>query len=156
MEVECPVCSGKAKSIFLVYRIPHFGEVMLTSVSCQKCKYKASDVFILKDEKPKRYKVKVDSEEKLNYRVIRSPYGNIQIPELGIAITATGFSEAFITNIDGLILRIEDTIREKIMNEQNKEKVKEILKKLEKARKGEIKFTLILEDVTGNSAIIPR
>ncbi len=156
IHTKCPVCGGDAISIFTTYHIPKFGEALLTSISCEQCKYKSSDVLILKEDNPKRFKVKIDSPEKLNYRVIRSSYGNIKIPELGIEILATGFSEGFITNVDGLILRIEDVLRDKIMTEENKEKVENLLKKLEAARTGRITFTLILEDKTGNSAIIPN
>ncbi len=156
MNTKCPVCSGDAELIIVVYNIPLFGEALLTSVSCKECNYKSSDIIILREKKPKRYKLFVDSEKKLNARVIRSPYGNIHIPELGIDIKSTGFSEAFITNVEGLLIRLQDVIRERIMTHENKKKSESLLKRIDEARSGRMKFTLIIEDETGNSAIISQ
>ncbi len=152
--VKCPVCGKKAKSTFSVYYIPRFGEALLTSISCDNCGYKSSDVIIAREDNPKRFELKVDSEEKLNCRVIRSSHGDIILPEFGIEIRSTGFSEGFITNIDGLLLRIEDVLKEKVMNKENAEKVEELIERLEKAREGKEVFRVIIEDKTGNSAIL--
>ncbi len=139
---------------FLRYNIPHFGEAVLTSIYCEHCGYKSSDVIIAKEENPKEYRLVVDTPEKLNYKVIRSSYGSIKIPEAGLEIKATGFSEGYITNVEGVILRVIDDLNEKIKTPENEEKIKEIISKLELFRSGKEKFTIEIEDPTGNSAII--
>ncbi len=151
-KIKCPVCKGDARAVIEKYEIPNFGEAILSTIECD-CGYKSSDVIIPMEGKKKTYKLVVDDESKLNYRVIRSSHCDIKIPELGLEIKSTGFSEAFITNVDGLLIRIEEVVKSNFP--QSKE-LDEFLDKLELARKGKLKFTLILEDRTGNSAIIPR
>ncbi len=152
-KIQCPVCKGDARYIVERYNIPNFGEAILSTISCD-CGYKSSDVLIPSEGKKKvRYEVVIDSPQKLNYRVIRSSHCDISIPELGVDIKSTGFSEGFITNVDGLLMRIEENVKN---NFSNTDKLKKFIQKLESARNGEISFTIVLEDKTGNSAIIPR
>ena len=144
IKIRCPVCGQEAMSTFLVYNIPNFGEAVLTSISCQHCGYKSSDVILTEDSNPKRYVLVIDSPEKLDYRVIRSSHGNIKIPELGLEIKSTGFTDGYITNVEGVLLRIEDDLREKIRNKQNEKQIDELIERIRKLREGKTKFTLSL------------
>ena len=50
MIIKCPACGieGVAKSIMKQLEVPHFGEVMETTIQCPKCGFKHSDIIITK------------------------------------------------------------------------------------------------------------
>ena len=152
----CPVCGRDIKILSSVYEVPYFGEVLLTSISCE-CGYKHSDSIITEIKEPRRYKIKIDSNN-LFTKVIRSSSGTIRVPELGVDIEPGPASQAFITNLEGILSRIEDVVKmARNWNSDDREKVERcnlILDKIDKTLKGEAELTLILEDPFGNSAII--
>ena len=90
--------------------------------------------------------------------IFRSKTCKISSPELGFNISPGIASEPMITTIEGLLNKVKDyAITMYVLNEdvETKNKVMEFLETIDKALKGEIKFTIILEDPLGNSAIKP-
>ncbi len=159
MKSLCPVCNRQTLEVrFNVHKIPYFGEVMESSIYCDNCKFKHADVIILEEKEPCRYILKVEEEEDLFARVIRSSQGIIKVPELGVEITPGAFSYGFITNVEGVLLRIEEVLHTlKRWEGENKEKlrkIKELLDDIEEMKKAKKSFTIIIEDKSGNSAII--
>ncbi len=154
--MNCPVCGREIKIFSSVYEVPYFGKVLLTSISCE-CGYKHSDSIITEIKEPRRYTIKIDSNN-LFTKVIRSSSGTIRIPELGVDIEPGPASQAFITNLEGILSRVEDIVKiARNWNSDDSEKVKRcnlILDKIDRTLKGEEELTLILEDPFGNSAII--
>ncbi len=152
IRTKCPIC-GKDSLVFsaLDYEVPYFGKVLLTNVKCDECGYKHSDVFSVEVKEPSEVKFRVLSEEDLMVRVVKSSNATIEIPELGIKIEPGPASEAYISNVEGVLIRIEEVLKSKFL--ENKKKVKELLKKIKRMREGKGEFTLIIKDPTGNSAI---
>jgi len=68
------------------------------------------DTLILAQRSPVHYEMKVKSVEDLDARVVRSTSGTIRIPELGIDIEPGAASESFVSNIEGVIERVEEDI----------------------------------------------
>ena len=93
----------------------------------------------------------------MSVRVIRSTSGTVRVPEWGIDIEPGPASEGYITNVEGIIERIESVVHmAKKWSEQPEEHVKAdwLLRQMEMAREGKAAFTLVIEDPLGNSAII--
>ncbi|MDK2929671.1 MAG: zinc finger protein, partial [Methanococcus sp.] len=70
--MDCPIC-GKEDSLKLITQeleIPYFGKVIETTILCEACKYKKSDIFPVDVKEPKRYTLTVEDEYDLNKRVI--------------------------------------------------------------------------------------
>ena len=155
--VSCPVCFKKTfRIIQKTDTIPYFGEVLETFASCDECGYKTSDILPLeKKSAPVRQKQKISSESDLNIRVVKSKFATIKIPEIKLKIEPGPGSEAFITNVEGILIRILRQIKgfQKINPKQKKEYEKIILN-LEKMKQGKKKFTLVLNDKTGQSAML--
>jgi zinc finger protein len=65
-------------------------------------------------------------------------------------------SEGFISNVDGVLARIEDVLRFLASSLEGRENQRANLmpRKSERARKGTLRFTLVLKDPFGNSTII--
>ena len=159
---DCPICGGKGtlKAIQHIHEIPYFGKVMESTIICEKCGYRNADVMILEDRPPKLYTVKVENEKDLFTRVVRSKSGTIELEEIGVKIEPGPASEGFITNVEGVLERVRETLlmaREFRKGEGDEEAVKkadEILQYIEDVKEGKKPLTVKIADPLGNSALI--
>ncbi|MCX8172190.1 MAG: ZPR1 zinc finger domain-containing protein, partial [Archaeoglobaceae archaeon] len=130
--------------------------ILLTSISCE-CGFKHADSIVLGEKEPVRYKIKANRNN-LFTKVIRSTSGTIRIPELGISVEPGPASQAFITNLEGVLSRIADIVRVAMKwNENDVEKVKRcewILERIRQVIEGDEELTILLEDPFGNSLIL--
>jgi len=155
---RCPICGKESDLQFLPYNIPHFGDAILFVAACPSCGYRSTDVRILSENKAKqrRYELVVSSAQDLNVRVIRSSFGRIEIPELGVTVDPKE-GDSFISTVEGVLKRVERVV--KMLNRDvvgdKKKRAEQILVKIDEIKAGKASMTLILEDPTGNSAIIP-
>jgi zinc finger protein len=156
--INCPVCSAEFKLDWNVQELPHFGEAMLISGVCS-CGFKHSDTILLSQKSPCRSTLSISSIDDLDARVIRSSSGTIRIPELGVVIEPGFASESYISNVEGVLDRIEGVVRFATNGSRNADNSEitrngeQILDNLDQARKGQFKLTIILEDPLGISII---
>ena len=156
--LDCPVCGGKGT--FKIFSnqldIPYFGKVLETTMVCERCKYRRSDIIPLEVKEPKRYILRVSNEEDLNKRVVRSSTGYIRIPELGFEVKPGPASEGYISNVEGVLNRLEDALKMLIrwVDGEERRRGEEILRKIGDVKEGRDSITLIIEDPLGHSAII--
>jgi zinc finger protein len=138
--------------------IPHFGEAMVIAGVCD-CGYRHSDTILLSQKEPVRFTLQISSIEDLDARVIRSSSGTLRIPEIGVDIEPGFASESYISNVEGVLDRIEGIVEfatrsaREAGSQEATEKGEEILANIALAREGRFPMTLILEDPLGNSAI---
>jgi len=156
LTTTCPVC-GKKELIVedYLYEMPLVGKVLISVSKCKNCNYKHNDVRAVDSHGPQRISFKVNEPQDLGVLVVRSSSATIKIPDLGIEITPGPAAQGFITTIEGILDRILDALsvmkNDPEMRERDiKEKEEEILK----AKKGQKRFTLIIEDPEGVSRII--
>jgi zinc finger protein len=157
MLIDCPVCNEikTAESQIKTEKIPYFGEVMETSILCKVCGYKHVDIIALDHKDPIRYEIEI-SKDKLSNRVVRSQSATVSIPELGIKVEPGSKSEGYISNIEGVLNRFKDGVKQALILFQDDEaqtNAKNTLKKLDKLLKGDLKADLIIEDPFGQSNI---
>lgn len=152
----CPICGKDLKVAVTTYNVPFFEEVILTTIICE-CGFKHSDSYIAKIKEPTRFKIKIRGDN-LFVKVIRSTSGTIKIPELGVTIEPGPASQAFITNLEGVLQKVQEVAEILIRwNFEDPEKVKIcewIIEKIKGTVEGREELTLILEDPFGNSAIL--
>ena len=155
---SCPVCSAEMQFCWESADIPHFGEAMVIAGICQ-CGYRHSDTILLTQKEPVRYVLPVSQVADLDARVVRSSSGTLRIPELGVDIEPGFASESYISNVEGVLDRVEGVVgfatrsAREAGSQEATEKGEEILEKIAQAREGRFSLTLILEDPLGNSAI---
>ena len=153
---SCPVCGRELRIVVTTYEVPFLDRILLTSISCE-CGFRHADSVVVDVKEPTRYIIKVNKNN-LFTKVIRSTSGTIRIPELGTAIEPGPASQAFITNVEGVLGRIEDVVRMAMRwNSENEEKVRRcewILERIRNTMEGDEELTLILEDPFGNSLIL--
>ncbi len=151
----CPLCKKELVTNWVQENIPFFGEVLLVTSLCE-CGFRYSDTLILAQRKPVRYELKIKNKEDLNARVVRSTSGTIRIPELGVEIEPGPASEAFVSNIEGVLERVEEILQNVMLwkEEEKTARAEQLLSTIEKIKTGEYRVTVIIEDPLGNSAII--
>ena len=154
--IPCPACGRELRINTLLYDTPFFGKVLLTTITCE-CGFKHSDAIVSEIKEPTRFTVKINKET-LYDKVIRSTSGTIRVPEIGVEIEPGPASQAFITNLEGVLMKIRDIVEmARRWNADDKDKVSrcdEILKKIDDTLEGRDELTLILEDPFGNSLIL--
>jgi len=159
IDSTCPLCAEVLTFKFSTNEIPFFGEIMLVSASCT-CGFKYADTISLNEREAARFEMEFDSSD-FATRVIRSSSGTVQIPELGVTIEPGSASEAFVSNVEGVLCRVEEVVTMATKwssNDPGKfELGNRLLEMIDTVRRGEGRMTLVIDDPFGNSAIIsPR
>ncbi len=153
----CGICNKNTLTLMEEEaEVPYFGKVFIFSATCSNCGYHKADVEPAEQHEPARYTLEVSGEGDLNIRLVRSSTGTIKIPHI---ITMEGGSEAqgYVTNVEGLLDRVKkvlEVVRDEEEDAQARKKIKRMLKKLTRVLWGKEKLKIILEDQSGNSAII--
>lgn len=152
----CPICKKKTLTLREEeVEVPHFGKVFVFSMDCQECKYNKSDIEPAEKREPCKYTFEITSEDDLNVKIVKSGEALVKIPHI-ITIEPGPASEGYITNVEGLLERIKKIIESSVDEEDDlaKKKAKNLIKKLNKVIFGKEKLKIIIEDSSGNSAII--
>lgn len=158
MVIDCPVCHGEqtAQSTTKTSNIPHFGEILETSIICTACGYKHNDVICLEQKEPKKHTIHINNDT-LKSRVIKSQSATVSIPELGLKVEPGPKSLGYVSNVEGIIVRFEEGVKQALIvfdDEESQKNGLDILEKLSLLTNGEIEATLIIEDPFGQSNIM--
>jgi zinc finger protein ZPR1 len=154
--INCPVCHCALEMRWHQDNIPYFGDVMEISTVCT-CGYRFADTLILSQKEPVRHSMKVSTADHMCTRVIRSTSGTVRIPEWGLDIEPGPASEGYVSNVEGILDRVERIVRmarKWAEKDEEVERADELLAEIEAAREGKACFTLVIEDPLGNSAIV--
>ncbi len=154
---ECSFCSKKTLTLREEeIDIPHFGRVFVLVAECSSCHYRKSDVEPAEHKDPAKYTLEIEGEDDLNVKVVKSAEATLKIPRI-ITIESGPGSSGYVTNVEGVIERVKNVIQAAAESEDDssaKKKAKNVVKKLNKVLFGKEKLKLIIEDPSGNSAII--
>ena len=157
---SCPICNAEITFDWETKDIPHFGEAMVIAGVCESCGFRLSDTILLNQGEPVRYTITIEEVEDLNARVIRSTSGTIRLPELGIDVEPGPASDAYISNVEGVLQKVKGIVAFATKSardagvEENAVRGECILERIERAMEGEGPLTIVLEDPLGNSAIV--
>jgi zinc finger protein len=154
----CPFCNEKTLSLTETARdIPYFGVCHIFSMDCSSCKYHKADVEAEEGTgEPVKYTLDITEEADMKIRVVKSSEATVKVPYIG-TIEPGETANGYITNVEGVLNRIKNQIehlKEAEEDEELKNKAKNQLKKMVRIMWGQEKAQLIIEDPTGNSAII--
>ncbi len=153
----CPMCGKKELTLTEgESEVPYFGKIFLFSMHCSACHYHKADIEAAEHREPARYTFEVAGKDDLSVRVVRSSEGIIKIPHVG-SIEPGSNAEGFVTNIEGVIEKFKkqiEVLRDTAEDDEDKKKAKNLLKKLQNVLWGSEKLKIVIEDPTGNSAIV--
>ena len=153
----CPVC--RKKSLFLTEReddIPYFGKVALFSMTCESCKFHKSDVESTEKREPVKITFETSGPDDMNVRVVKSSSARVRIPYVA-DIEPGEASNGYVTDVEGILKRVKqqvEIVRGTDDDSVAVKKAKKMLKKINRIIWGEEKAKIIIEDPSGNSAII--
>ncbi|HJN57132.1 MAG: ZPR1 zinc finger domain-containing protein [Candidatus Woesearchaeota archaeon] len=153
----CPLCHKKTLTLMEEdTEVPYFGKVYIFSMTCSDCKYHKADIEAAERKEPCKYTFEISSENDLKTRIVKSSEATVKIPHI-TTITPGPAAQGFVTNIEGILKRVIyqiESARDTAEDDADKKKAKNMLKKLTKIMWGQEKQKIILEDPSGNSAII--
>jgi len=152
---SCPYCEREIQYLYQTENIPYFSDILIVSARCE-CGYRHADTMILAGGEPARWEIKVETPEDLMVRVVRSASARVELPELGVEIDPGPACEGFVSNVEGVVDRIDDVVSGVLTWAEGEERENALIlrRRIELAREGSLPFTLSIEDPTGNSAIV--
>tara|TARA_Y100000310_G_C20673065_1_gene811355 strand:- start:628 stop:1149 length:522 start_codon:yes stop_codon:yes gene_type:complete len=156
----CPVCLKKSLELSEDEKdIPYFEKIYLFSMKCSDCDFSKSDLESEDNKGPSSYSFTVESKEDLKVRIVKSGSAKIKFPSLRTNVEPAEASEGYVSNVEGIIKRFEDVLtieRDNADDPSAKKTAKNLLKKLWKVKLGELTLKIVIEDPTGNSAIVSK
>lgn len=158
-EAVCPSCAGLGMEYTTEQvDLPFMGTSLEILLRCEKCGYRHTDFVLTQQHEPTRYRYLVTKSDDMSVRVVRSASCTIRIPELGITIEPGAVSEAFISNVEGILVRVErvlDQLHRDAEDDEVRQRIVELQETLGAMREGQaMPVTVVLEDPFGNSAIL--
>jgi len=153
----CPVCrEGAMKVRIAIHNVPNIGDILMESRKCSKCGYSHTYTTPMEVREGTRIIFRVEGEDDLRVKIVRSPFAILRIPELGLEIKPGPLATMFITNIEGIIERAKEIGQTYLTlatdkNEYNSSK--RFIEKVEELKKN-MRFTIIIEDPYGLSDIL--
>ena len=153
----CPMCKKNALTLTEdEIEVPYFDKLYVFSMTCANCKYHKADVEAVEVKEPSKFTFEVDGEKDLKVRVVKSSNATVKIPHV-MTIEPGPAASGYVTNIEGILNRVKhaiETAKEDEDDASAKKKAKNMLKKINKVLWGQEKLKIIIEDPSGNSAII--
>lgn len=158
-EAICPSCDGRGLQYTTeTVDLPYLGKSLEILLRCDQCGYRHNDFVLTEHREPTRYAYTVSKADDMMVRVVRSSSGTVRIPELGISIEPGVSSEAFISNIEGILVRVERILRQLLGDADTDEmrlRIQDLLDIMTAMRDGKAApVTVVIEDPFGNSAIL--
>ncbi|MDD1723766.1 MAG: ZPR1 zinc finger domain-containing protein [Methanospirillum sp.] len=152
---SCPACGEEVDWLYTTENIPYFADILIITCSCPVCGYRFSDVQNISTNEPVRYRFTVSGEEDLSVRVVRSGTATITIPEFGVEIAPGPACEGFVSNVEGILCRIEHVLESVIIDGDDTQRRNAISlkEKMADLREGHGIITIIIGDPEGNSLI---
>lgn len=153
----CPFCHKNSLTLMeQELEIPFFGKAFVFSMTCSNCKAHNADVEAAEKHDPAKFELEINGEEDMKIRVVKSSEATVKIPHVG-DITPGPASNGFVSNVEGVLKLIKDQV-DKIKDEEEdpavRKRAKKLSNKIQDIIWGHEKCKLIIEDLTGNSAII--
>lgn len=155
---RCPMCMEKKLTLIEDEAdIPHFGKLLLFSMECTGCGFNKSDVECAEEKEPIRITFTVQNKKDLDVRLVKSSEASIKISQLKLSMEPGPDAIGFVSNIEGLIQKFKKTLedeRDLAEDDDAKKTAKSLLKKLWNVECGDLELKIVIEDPSGNSAIV--
>jgi len=155
---KCPLCGDTSLTLLEQEEdIPFFGKTYLFSMNCSSCGYAKSDVEAEEHKDPCSITFTIEKESDMKVRVVKSSEASVKIPQMRMSVTPGPASEGYVSNIEGVLNRFQKILedqRDLGEEDEDKKAAKNLLKKLWKVKLGDMPLKIIIDDPSGNSAII--
>jgi len=150
-------CHSTGMSKFMLTKIPHFKEVIVSAFECPSCGYKNNYVQSAGPLAPKGciQTCSIQTKADLNRQVVKADAASIQIPELEFEMPP---SVGVLTTVEGLLRHVIQDLSDgqdqrKAENADVFLAVQNVINHLEDYVEGKSPFSVVMNDPTGNSYI---
>ena len=144
---------------FLLTKIPHFKEVVVTAFECPHCGYRNSELQSASALADKGIKLTclITDKKDMNRQIVRTEFASLHIPELDLELPPN-LKKCYLSTIEGVLRNTildlsEGQEHRKIQFPPVYEKICGIVSKIEAFLDSPTKFTIIIDDPSGNSYI---
>lgn len=164
---ECPGCTKPCVINMQKVNIPNFKEVFIWSTVCDHCGYRTNEVKTGGEvpEKGSRVTLQVETIEDLSRDILKSTTCALSSAELEMSVQPGSLGGRF-TTVEGLLTEVRDQLRGQIfetgdedlapgdsMAQGEKASWDRFFSRLGSAIKGDLKFTIALEDPLASSYV---
>lgn len=159
IESMCMNCHQNGLTRLLLTKIPFFKEIIVSSFSCPHCQWANTEIQSAGriQDQGICYTLQVKTKEDLNREVVKADSASTRIPQLEFEIPAFT-QKGCLSTVEGIIdravagLEQEQPVR-RATEPQVAEKIDEFIQSLNRLKRVEGEFTLIIEDPSGNSFV---
>lgn len=158
-EVEslCFACHKTGSTKFMLTVIPYFREVVISAFECPHCGFKNTGIQSASQiaERGVQYEILVRGGKDLSRQIVKSEFASIKLPEVDLELPSKS-GTGYLTTVEGLIGRIlgdMQAAREGADEEATKTRLGEIIATLGTYLEGNVPFSILLDDITGNSFV---
>ncbi|KAI9780580.1 MAG: nucleolar zinc-finger protein [Peltula sp. TS41687] len=166
---SCPGCSKSCVTHMKMVNIPHFKEVVIMSTVCDHCGYRTNEIKTggALPSMGRRIVLRVRNPEDLARDILKSETCAIFSPELSLTVQPGTLGGRF-TTVEGLLTQVRDDLRAQIFDvgdededekggdsvpAKQRERWGKFFAQMEKAIKGEMNFSIVLEDPWASSYV---
>ena len=158
-KTNCSECNAPVTCKMHMLDIPFFKEVIIMASSCDSCGYRTSEVKHGAAIAPKGKKItlKVTDSSDLSRDILKSESCSISIPEIQLDLNPGTLGGKF-TTIEGLLQQVSDQMKQRnpfyigdSATEEDELPFARFLHNLDMILKGDMNFTLIVDDCLGAS-----
>ncbi|CAG9764821.1 unnamed protein product [Ceutorhynchus assimilis] len=178
VESMCMNCQGNGYTRLLLTKIPFYKEVVLMSFHCEACGYQNNEIQSgsIIPEKGIKITLTVKDKRDLNRQLVKSDHTCVKIPELNFEIPSQSQKGgtvikkkntedniniiylAEVTTVEGILDRVvagleQDQAARREQHPDVAEQIDTFIVSIKNLKDLEKPFTLILEDISGNSFI---
>lgn len=159
IESACMSCFKTGVTRLLLTKIPFFKEVVIMSFKCEFCGYENNEIQSASEVQKRGVLIELEVKDAndLNRRVVRSDYTLVKIPEVELEIPAQS-QKGEITTVEGVIDRTirglaQDQDKRRNEHPEAAASIDAYIERLNALKELGTPFTLIIEDISGNSFI---
>lgn len=159
IESLCMNCHETGTTRLMLTKIPHFREIVVMAFDCPHCGYRNNEIqsaSAIQDRGLKEY-CKVENSRDVSRQIVKSESATVRFVELDFEIPPST-QRGVLSTLEGLIdhaiegLSQEQPVR-KHMQPEVYEKVQTVIDTLTSYKTGDVSFTIIVDDPSGNSYI---
>ena len=168
---ECPACTKPCTVNMKKVNVPHFKEVIVMATVCEHCGYRTNDVKTggTIPEKGQRITLRIEKLEDLSRDILKSETCALKSHELELEVQPGTLGGRF-TTVEGLLTQVRDQLYGQIfdlgsegegltggdsMGAATKGKWDSFFDKLNSAIRGDLEFSIILDDPLASSYVGP-
>lgn len=149
----------------MVTNIPHFKEIIIMTLYCQKCGFRSNEVKSSGriSKLATKITLTVKNENDLKREVIKSDSAGIEIPQLQLTLMEGGMGGVY-TTVEGILQKMYDALTQanpssaSASSSSSSRDFEDFLDKLRRMKDGDtslLPFTLVINDPLSNSFIGP-